>query len=107
MVVTSTTFSEHIPVQQPEQLVHQKKNRSEAYYEDQTAVESARLPKATLKNIGKQFMDKTDAPDIYEGVIVTIVQQKKSKSLCYKYYDPNLYSSVPRNKKQFLYIVIN
>ena len=26
--------------------------------------------------------------------------------MCYKYYDPNIYSSPPRNKKQYLYIVI-
>jgi hypothetical protein len=98
VVVTTTTPSGHIPVQQPEQLIHQKKNRSEARYTDLTAVELARLPKSMLSKIDKQFTDITDAPAIYEGVIVAIVRQTKSKSLCFKYYDPNLYSSPPRDE---------
>ena len=79
MVVTTTIPSEHIPVQQSEQLHHQNKNRSEAQYDDLTAMELARIPKATLAKIGKSFMDTTDAPDIYEGIIVGIVRKQKSK----------------------------
>ena len=43
---------------------------------------------------------------IVEGTITNICREKKCKSLCYKYYDTTLYSSAPRDKTKYLYIVV-
>jgi hypothetical protein len=72
-----------IPVQQPDQLVHQKKIRAAAYYKDLSPVELSRLPKDTVNKIGKHFVDISDAPDIVEGIIVGIVRENKTKPLCF------------------------
>jgi hypothetical protein len=65
-----------------------------------------RLPVSTVNKIGKHFVDATDAPDIYEGTIAGICRDRKSKSICYRYYDPNVHASAPRNKNDYLYIVV-
>ena len=84
-----------ITVQNEAQLHHQRKNRAEAHYKDLTPVELARLPKTTLNKVGKRFVDSLDTPDIYTGVITAIVRQNKTNTVCFKYFDPNLYSSAP------------
>ena len=63
-------------------------------------------PAATVNKIGQYFIDTTDAPEIIEGIITTIVRERKSRSLCYKYYDSNLFATAPRNKDKFEYIVV-
>ena len=93
-------------IQKPEQLVHQKKNRSEAFYISLSEGEMHKLPISTVNKIGKHFVDSTDAPMIIEGTITAICREKKSRSLCFKYYDTTLYSSAPRDKSKYLYIVV-
>jgi hypothetical protein len=93
-------------IQNPEQLVHQKRNRSAAFYVSLSESEMHKLPAATVNKIGQYFVDTTDAPEIIEGIITTIVRERKSRSLCYKYYDSNMYASAPRNKDKFEYIVV-
>jgi len=93
-------------IQNPNQLIHQKRNRAEAYYVPLTEAEMHRLPRATVNKIGKDFVDVTDAPIIIEGHIVGICRDRVSKSICYKYYDTTKYPSAPRNRSNYLYIVI-
>ena len=89
-----------VVIQNPEQLVHQKKNRSEAFYISLSESEMHKLPIAMVNKIGKHFVDSTDAPVIVEGTITGIVREKKSRSLCFKYYDTTMYSSAPRDKSK-------
>ena len=93
-------------IQNPSQLVHNKRNRLDAHYVPLSESEMHRLPISTVNKIGKHFVDATDAPDIYEGTIAGICRDRKSKSICYKYYDPNVHASAPRNKNDYLYIVV-
>jgi len=65
-----------------------------------------KLPISTVNKIGQHFIDSTDAPLIIEGTITGICRERKSRSLCFKYYDSNLYASPPRNKDKFEYIVV-
>ena len=71
--------------------------------------ESCRVPKDTINKIGKyfDFVGISDDPDIVEDNIVGIVRDNKTNSLCFKYYDPNLYAYASRNKSKFEYIVVN
>jgi hypothetical protein len=93
-------------IQNPEQLVHQMKNRSEAFYISLSESEMHKLPISTVNKIGKHFVDSTDAPMIIEGTIKGLCREKKSRSLCFKYYDTFMYSSAPRDKSKYLYIVV-
>ena len=93
-------------IQKPEQLVHHKRNRSAAFYVALSEAEMHRLPSATVSKIGQYFVDATDAPEVFEGTISTICRDKKSRALCYKYYDSNLHASAPRNKADYSYIVV-
>ena len=65
-----------------------------------------KLPISTVNKIGQYFIDSTDAPEIIEGIITGVCRERKSRSLCFKYYDSNLYASPPRNKDNFEYIVV-
>ena len=65
-----------------------------------------KLPAATVNKIGKHFVDMTDAPMVVEGTITGIVRERKSRSLCFRYYDTTMYSSAPRDKSKYLYIVV-
>jgi len=89
-----------VTIQNPEQFV-----RSEAFYISLSESEMHKLPISTVNKIGKHFVDSTDAPMIVEGTITAICREKKSRSLCFKYYDTTQYSSAPRDKTKYLYIV--
>ena len=93
-------------IQDPAQLLHQKRNRSAAFYISLSESEMHKLPISTVNKIGKHFVDLTDAPMIVEGTITAICREKKSRSLCFRYYDTTLYSSAPRDKTKYLYIVV-
>ena len=93
-------------MEKPEQLVHQKTNRSEAFYTSLSEPEMHKLPAATISKIGKHFVDSTDAPMIVQGTITGIVRERKSRALCFKYYDATMHSSAPRDKTKYLYIVV-
>ena len=74
-VVDTTSGKERVSetpqvvIQKPEQLIHQKKNRSEAFYVPLSELEMHKLPAATVNKIGKHFVDSTDAPIIIEEKI--------------------------------------
>jgi hypothetical protein len=93
-------------IQNPNQLIHQKKNRSAAFYQPLSEGEMHKLPISTVNKIGQHFVDSTDAPLIIEGTITGICRERKSRSLCFKYYDSNLFASAPRNKDKYEYIVV-
>jgi hypothetical protein len=94
-----------VTIQKPEQLVHQKKNRSEAFYISLSESEMHKLPIAMVNKIGKYFVDSTDAPMTIEGAITGIFREKKSRSLCFKYYDTTMYPSAPRDKTKYQKLV--
>ena len=65
-------------IQNQNQLVHNKRNRSDAHYAPLSESEMHRLPISTVNKIGKNFVDATDAPEIYEGTIAGICRERKS-----------------------------
>ena len=76
------------------------------FYQPLSEGEMHKLPISTVNKIGQHFIDSTDAPVIIEGTITGIFRERKSRSLCYKYYDTNLFASAPRNKDKYEYIVV-
>ena len=84
-----------------------QKHRFTDRYFNLSPHEFKRLSNQTTKKIGMIIIDHSDTSDSIDGKIVSIVKHKRSRKLCYKYYDYREHEKPPKDPKQFDYIPIS
>ena len=93
-----------ITVDDQQQLEHTPRQRLNDRYFNLSPAETRHLSKPTYKKIGQSFSDTNDPSDTASGIIIAVVKHKKSRKLCYKYYDEKIFSDIPTSPKDFHYI---